>query len=493
MKFNKHLFISYTHADNEKLTNQEAGWVTRFHETLEKCLYIRLGEKPGIWRDDKLSGNDIFSEEILAQLPDVALLVSVLSERYLKSDWCLREANAFCQAAERAGGLHVDRKSRVFKVLKLPVRSLVGLPDEYTRALGFSFYKSKDNVPVEIDPAYGGDMVGDFNLGVAILAQKLADTIESLRVAAPSDAPPIESKGTVFLAETSWDLERERSLLEAELSGRGYKVLPDRDLPSHEEQCYAEVKKILAASSLVVQLIGNHPGMVPNGPSQRMIDEVQNEMAASESVARGVRRLIWMQDTGQGTNSAHRQFVERLNRDDRMQSGADLVAGDFEAFKNAVLAALHKLQTAKSAAPQPDATPAERGKLIYIICDKRDSKTTVDLRKALRARGFDPQRPLFEGDASTVRQQNDAMLRDCAIALLYYGAGDEAWYRSNMVELEKAKLRAPVWTYLAAPVTSHKEELRDEFEGGSMIDGMAGATSEADLDRMLAVAGAQRS
>jgi hypothetical protein len=103
----------------------------------------------------------------------------------------------------------------------------------------------------------------------------------------------------------------------------------------------------------------------------------------------------------------------------------------------------------------------------------------------MRARGFDPQRPLFEGDAGAVRQQNDAMLHRCGTAVLYYGAGDEAWYRSTVVELEKAKMGARVWTYLAAPATSHKQELLDEFEGGPIIDGMSGETREAELDRML--------
>ena len=32
--FEKHLVISYAHLDNQPLTPQDAGWVSRFHESL---------------------------------------------------------------------------------------------------------------------------------------------------------------------------------------------------------------------------------------------------------------------------------------------------------------------------------------------------------------------------------------------------------------------------------------------------------------------------
>jgi hypothetical protein len=105
MNFEKDIFISYTHIDNKPLAGQNQGWVTLMHETLGKLLEIRLGKKVEIWRDDKLAGNDMFAEEIVAQLPQVGLLVSILSPRYLKSDWCKREAAEFCRAAAQTVGV----------------------------------------------------------------------------------------------------------------------------------------------------------------------------------------------------------------------------------------------------------------------------------------------------------------------------------------------------------------------------------------------------
>ena len=488
MTFSKHLFISYTHDDNATIPGRDEGWVSLFHETLGKLLPPRLGEPVVIWRDNKLAGNDEFAMEIMDQFAQVATMVCVLSPKYLNSKWCKDEAEAFCRAASCATGIAVGNKSRIFKVIKLPVSNQPeGLPEEFGKATGFPFYRSKDDVPFELDPAYGADMIGEFNKEVAILAQKLAETLIALKQAGQPLAPAQEKKGTIFLAETSWDRDSDRKRLEAELSGRGYQVLPDRDLPAGEDACLDEIKKALAGCDMAIHLIGNQQGMVPRGPTQKSVDELQNEMAADQSDARGIPRVIWVPADTQSKVDSHAEFLRLLNKDDHAQRGADVVKGDFEVLKGAVLQALQKVEQKKTA-PQPEAAEAgpDRTKLIYVICDKRDSKVSVDLREQLNTRGFEPRRPLFDGDAASVRQQNDAMLAQCGLVVLFYGAADKEWYDNTRIDIEKSNTRAPVWTYLAAPCTAHKELLLDKLgEEGPVINGMSGPPPKSELDRML--------
>ena len=54
---------------------ERKGWITRFHATLKACLSMRLGREAKIWRDEKLQGNDVFADEIVAQFSQTALLV----------------------------------------------------------------------------------------------------------------------------------------------------------------------------------------------------------------------------------------------------------------------------------------------------------------------------------------------------------------------------------------------------------------------------------
>ena len=155
MTYDRHLFISYAHLDNQPLTPEQEGWVTRFHDSLQSILTIRMGHRAQIWRDKKLCGNDVFADEIIAQFPQTEILVSVLSKCYLESEWCKREVEEFCK---RCGGLRVGNKYRIIKVVKLPVEGVSNLPSPLNDMLGYDFftYQDKDErrTPLELDPLY---------------------------------------------------------------------------------------------------------------------------------------------------------------------------------------------------------------------------------------------------------------------------------------------------------------------------------------------------
>ncbi|NND90489.1 MAG: hypothetical protein HKN42_06465 [Granulosicoccus sp.] len=124
---------------------------------------MRLGKDVRIWRDDKLQGNDHFADEIVEQFGQTAVLVSVLTPRYLNSEWCTREVKEFCQHAIGDVGLFVDRKARVFKVLKTPVDTEARLPPIMRKLLGYEFFTVEDGVPMELDAVFGERFGQDFN------------------------------------------------------------------------------------------------------------------------------------------------------------------------------------------------------------------------------------------------------------------------------------------------------------------------------------------
>jgi len=128
MSFAQNLFISYAHIDNEPLTPGEKGWVTRFHTSLKALLSMRMGTEVQIWRDEKLQGNDVFSDEIVGRFRQSGALISILTSRYLNSEWCTREAREFCESAQQNGGLVFGNRSRVFKIIKTPVETQETLP-----------------------------------------------------------------------------------------------------------------------------------------------------------------------------------------------------------------------------------------------------------------------------------------------------------------------------------------------------------------------------
>ena len=152
MNFEKDIFISYAHLDEKEMTMDEMGWITAFHKNLEKQVGDYLGEKPVIWRDSQLQGNDRFDEEIVGQFPKLRVMVSVISPRYVKSDWCLKEVDGFYDVANKNLGFYVGNKGRIFKVIKTPV-PLEKIPDKIKPMLEYPFF-TKDRKSTRLNSSH---------------------------------------------------------------------------------------------------------------------------------------------------------------------------------------------------------------------------------------------------------------------------------------------------------------------------------------------------
>jgi hypothetical protein len=506
MNFEQNLFISYAHIDDQPLTPGEKGWITRFHATLKAILSMRLGREAKIWRDEKLRGNDIFSNEIVAQFKQSAVLISIVTSRYLNSEWCTREAREFCECAQQTGGLAVGNQLRVFKVIKTPVDNEDRLPGPMKELLGYEFFTRKEGgAPLEFDSAYGQEYAQLYNQNIAILAWEVAQLLKALDAGAGTgdrdknadSEPRAAGKPSVYLAECSYDRKQARELLDGELKRLGYPVLPDKQLPADETEYVAAVEGMLARCALSIHLVGESYGAVPDGPTAKSVSMHQNELAVARCKSGGLKRLIWLPQGTRSEQAPQQAFIEALHNDAQAQFGADLIAGDIEQLRAAIHATLKKIEEPKQ--PERDSmgaptVAAESGKLIYVICDEKDRKASVPLRKFCKQLGFEVAVPAFEGDASQVRKTNQKLLASCDAIFLFYGAGDEAWKRAidndlkKMAGYRRGKSLPARYTYLAEPKTSAKEDLIDVEESG-LIDGLAGFSEAAIAEAIQAMTG----
>lgn len=492
--FNKDLFISYAHIDNQPLTPGQQGWISRFHASLEALLSMRLGHTAKIWRDDKLHGNDVFADEIVNQFAQTAVLVSVLTPRYLNSDWCTREAREFCERAALSGGVVVDNRTRIFKILKSPVDTQESLPAPLKSTLGYDFFTMEDGAPLELDPAFGEKFAQDYNRKVGKLAWDIAQLLKQLATAAvarnngdgaQATAKATAAKSTIYLAECSYDQKETREILEGDLRRHGYTVLPDKQLSQDEAGYVATVERLLARCALSIHLVGVGYGAVPDGPSQKSVVVLQNELAVEKSKSGTLSRVIWVP---KGTHSEQRPqqvFIEALHQNAETQFGADLITGDLETLKTSIYSTLKKLEQHEPQPPEKQLTTEDGDKLIYLICTEKDRKATVSIRRYVRERGYDVALPAFEGDATAVRDAHRQLMTTCDAVILFYGAGDEAWKRTLDSELKKmpgyrgGKPLLTSVTYLATPMTPDKEDLIDIGEP-HLINGLEGF-SESEM------------
>jgi hypothetical protein len=491
MALDLHAFISYAHIDNQPLLPGKPCWVSQFHDVLKVKLAQRLGGEARIWRDDKLGGDDVFGSEIVAQLQHAALLVSVVTPRYLRSDWCNRELGAFETAAQQTGGVEIGNRSRVLKVLKTPLPPGETVPPVLDRTLGVSFYVQDGPRDREIDPALGADAETEFLQRVVDLAALMADRLRALGMAPPAAAAVAPPSGqVVYVAECGRDLQPARDALLTELRLHGHTVLPEAPLPLVEEALRSRVQADLARATLAVHPVGASPGPVPEGPAGQSLVALQAQLGAARSASDRLPRIVWLPPGIQGERPEHQAFITQLQADATLQQGADLLRGDIELLKATVHQALERLRT-----PAPaDSADAGGGACVHLVMTPQDLAPARALMQALRALGLQVTVPASSGDAAELRRINAQRVAAADAVLLLHAAGDDAWARAQASDLVKQAALAvrPMrrWTVVAAPRTASKDEALT-FEPDTTLDLLGGeATTVAATVAAALAAGA---
>jgi hypothetical protein len=357
--------------------------------------------------------------------------------------------------------------------------------------LGYEFFTIEDGTPLELDSAYGEKFAQDYNRKVGKLAWDVSQLLKQMETDAGDNGhgEQAPAKPTVYLAECSYDRKQVREILEVELRRHGHTVLPDQELPRAEAEYVAAVEGLLKRCQLSVHLVGETYGGVPDGPSDKSVVVLQNELAAKRSKSDGLKRVIWVPEGTHSRQAQQQSFIEALHRDAEAQIGADLITADLEALKNSIHAILTKLEKPEPQLPAVQAAAAGHAKLIYLICNEKDRKATVPVRKFCRSLGFEVAVPAFEGDAAAVREAHEQLLTNCDAIILFYGCGNEAWKRTITNDLKKmpgyrsGKPLLASYTYLADPRTSDKEDLID-MEEPNLINGF-GEFSEAAMSAFV--------
>lgn len=423
------IFISYAHLDNEGLSEDDNGWITDFHRAIEVRVGQLLGRKPQVFRDPRLTGNDVFPERLVGELNGASALICVLSPRYLQSEWCLRELDEFLE--RRPASQWAERsKAPVFKIIKTPV-PFTEHPPTVRDLLGYEFFilDPQSGRPKELNRAFGPQI----QLQYWQKLDELAWDVKTFLVATEGAGSAVPERGAVFLAETTFDLTPERDALRRELRRRGYRVLPDRPLPLREPELREALRACLAECKLIVHLVGREYAMVPEGAT-RSLGELQEEVAGEQ--AGTTPRLIWMPAGLEVVDERQQGFVERLRLALAGGELEDLIEGSLEELKSAVLEVLEPPRRARVESSQRPISAHELTQ-IYLICDERDMEAVQELAEALFESGYEVIPSLFEGDEAEIRLYHQESLLQCDGALIYWGEGGELWLRRKLSELLK--------------------------------------------------------
>ena len=480
------IFISYGHLDDDDPGGDVKGWVDLLVERLPRLVSNNLGYLPTVWRDERsLRGNDLLTAAISEGVTTSLLLIPIVSPRYVQSDWCLRELNAFSESEPPPGAPAF--RSRIFKVIKTPLLFHLKKkePEPLRELIGYSFYEMEGEMPVEFGPEVTPAKDPRYWTALRRLAWDVSNMLVTLKhekdkitgplVLPSTQAPsavtvtPSVSASTngdkkfVYLAETTSDLSSERELVRDELRQRGYGVLPEEKLPAAElQQIQQVVSQSLSRCVLSVHLIGKRYGSTPEDNPRSLVC-IQDDLAAQRTANDpNFSRLLWMPPglmtpALEVTDERQKEFVTALQN--RVGERAELLQTSIEALKTRIVEKLN---------PPPKETAAKPGrsklKQVYLICENRDRSFIRPIKEYLFKQNIEVITWLDGETGRTLMDYHHKNLRECDAALVYFGNGDEPWVRKNLEDLEKAYGygRENDWAasavYVGAPPSDQKED-----------------------------------
>ena len=251
------VFISYAHIDNED-DGASVRWVEAFGKQLSVKLLKHLGESASVWWDPELDRSQLFDEVIRDAVEKSAVMVSLVSPSYEKSEYCQQELSWF---TERGNLKTAALRSRVLPVLlyKMPF-------DRWPKACkgtsGFEFYEpdiADLSRPLDAHSKAFADRQWTLIAEIASILDELRSG-ETATIDRPNEPAAEGDAYRVFLAAASDELAGDRGFLKKELQKEGIEII-SRIPPPHDEEGHAQAAiEAVTRADLCVHLLGNYPG-----------------------------------------------------------------------------------------------------------------------------------------------------------------------------------------------------------------------------------------
>jgi hypothetical protein len=444
------VFVSYAHLDNEG----DLPWVS----TLVHDLNIRIPERLGtkgvqIWRDDRLEGNRPFTPDIFQAIQRAATLLIVMSPGYVKSQWCTRERSSFLDFARDC-----VRTDRIFIVEYLDTNRSE-IPAEFRDLIGYKFWTQEGGTTRPL--GMSGVKGDDYWNRLLTLRDSIAKTLEQMRSAQRSGPILDPARESIFLAQSTDDLEAREEELVGYLSQMGLSIRPQTRYPEDSEQAFASaMESDLKHCSAFVQLLSRLPGRRTRFANGQRLPVFQHRIARTV----GNPILQWRElddDPAAVTDETHRELLDGAR------------ACGFEEFKRSVV---------ETARRQPQEPRTRRSNVaVFVNADRDDLNMARELSELLAQEGVESYWPINEGSPEKVRRDLEENLKACDGLVLIYGSSEPSWVRDQLrqgrkILSQRERDLTALAIFLGPPPQKH--ELAVALPQLVMLDGRAGITAE---------------
>ncbi len=455
--FDYDVFVSYRHLDNQPPEK----WVEQLYAVLMPEVSRILGEPVKFWMDPKLRAGDVLDVVLKQQVRGSAVLLSVLSEGYVKSNYCKQELQWFVDAAAQPGSLQLQGRSRI-------VVAETYRPDEMPAVLTDlnpvrAIFHGADPL-TNRDTLYPASVVlpnyKEFDSAYKTLAADLASLLQELRAAQAAAPAPIGKK--VFLAGAPPDKQTERKWLETFLLGKGYQVGGRGVRPDTRDELLPWVDEEIKDSQLAIHLAGARFGAIPDGGQGKSTAWLEYEQAKKS----GKRQLVWIPEDLKDVVPDQQQFLALLR--EAGDEKTEVLNGSFKEFTEALPDELQKLETKTS--------PTDRA--VFLLFERSDlvRQQLREMHLFFEQNGWSVVHPVFEGVDNLLRELEAESVTSTKATVIYWGSAPDSWVKQKRGAVLQAleRLQSDHYPahalYLCEPPNDIKTHWYFPFSGKTMLD-----------------------
>ncbi|MEO0796194.1 MAG: TIR domain-containing protein [Verrucomicrobiota bacterium] len=435
--FRNDVFVSYSHGKELAESGQShlKLWSDVLISNLKEYISVPLRSADvKIWNDGKLPPNSPITDTIKEAVEGSAILVVILTDSYLRSDWCKAEREWFASEVSRRGGGSGLESVFVIRATNIEHEKWPDfLKDESGEpSLGINFCDRKSNFPYGFpDPNKAKDQ-GDFyaslsNLGpsVARALEKVKSEFEKARSAAKPAVANRPIVRTVYVAPGTEDVRGALKSIREKLTQRGIKVAPSEMVAI--DQIHGQVtNEVFGQARAFVQCFGYMAARTPE-----MISRVErlHKLACEQNLPRFLWRDSKIDIDLLSYDLEYKNFIQRLVPDIQM---------DIDVLVEELCSKLQEIQLPEDGGFSSTAymeIPSE----VYHEFDRWRKDIQVPDCVVF------PLTPPQKGGMSEISKERRAkqlIYEECNVILhLYCVKGQLKWMRDSIINSEKVKTR----------------------------------------------------
>jgi len=413
----KQIFISYSRADNVSLAADEVPWVSQFAESTERGMKsVRCDAV--VWMDIQDNARNMhFWPQIQKALDESDVLIVILSENWLASEFCRKEFEYFNQKPSLKG-----KEVFIVSIEEILNDETINLFEGLTPS---DFYKKVEFQGVFSNSPMRPNRKEGFSLAIKRLARSIKEVLHNDSTPKVEIVKaPVREGLTVLLTRATPDQLGFSDQLFHEFEAHGIQVIEPSSFRKDAETQMLEWGELVESADVVLQLIGSQPYMT----NTRLGDDSQLQLNQKMFNSAKVKaKYTWISPSVFEDECDHelRELAQQIRDQQRVDSDF-LLLGSKQNTKIDLLKMVEMVSAPKTT------------NSVYVVYSKEDAESVGRLTNFLISKNI-PIEPSIIDDIDPERRDSHhrEQLEIAKGVILFWGDANDFWVRQKLDEIRK--------------------------------------------------------